>query len=360
MDRMTRVFVYETTSADPTCADAELRAQGRSMRDAMVADLATVDGVQVTCAVGPDDASDPVHPRGSGRLAQAILPECPGLPERPGFPVCPSFAGLGEQAIDFLKRQAALHELVWVVAPESGGMLAALCGAVPEARWIGCSRRAITLAASKRATALLLRTAGISTTEPFALGQSPPAAGTRGAWVVKPDDGCGAAGVRRHAGFEEACADYAERQSRHEPAVMETWIEGEPLSLSLLCGAGEVEVLAINRQSISVDQSGFVRFDGVTPVAVAGLRAQAMASLARKIVQVLPGLGGFVGVDVTWHPDRGPVVIEINPRVTCAYEGLSRRLGRNVAQQVLATHRRAHGSPSFSEWSHARRAVEPG
>jgi predicted ATP-grasp superfamily ATP-dependent carboligase len=320
----------------------------------MVADLEMVDGVQVTCALGRDEASDPVHPRGSERLAQAALPE------RPGLPVCPVFAGVGEQSIDFLRRQAALHDLVWVVAPESGGLLASLCGAVPEGQWIGCSRRAITLAASKRATALLLRSAGIAATEPFAPGQSTRAAGTRGAWVVKPDDGCGAAGVRRHAGFEEACADYTERQLRNEPAVMEPWIEGEPLSLSLLCSDGDVEMLAINRQSISVDQSGFLHFDGVAPVTVPGCQAEAMTSLARRIVEVLPGLGGFVGVDVTWHPDRGPVVIEINPRVTCAYEGLSRRLERNVAQQVLAVHRRARGSASLSTSVHARRAVEPG
>jgi predicted ATP-grasp superfamily ATP-dependent carboligase len=139
----------------------------------------------------------------------------------------------------------------------------------------------------------------------------------------------------------QALADYVGRRSRHEQAVMEPWIDGEPLSMSLLCGAGEVEVLAVNRQTISFDESRFLHFDGVTPDAVHGSRAVAMASLARRIVEAFPGLGGFVGVDVTWHPVRGPVVIEINPRVTCAYEGLSLRLGRNVAQQVLALHERA-------------------
>ena len=50
MDRKTRVFVYETTSADPLCVDAALASQGRSMRNAMVADLAMLDDVAVTCA----------------------------------------------------------------------------------------------------------------------------------------------------------------------------------------------------------------------------------------------------------------------------------------------------------------------
>jgi predicted ATP-grasp superfamily ATP-dependent carboligase len=36
------------------------------------------------------------------------------------------------------------------------------------------------------------------------------------------------------------------------------------------------------------------------------------------------------------------VVIEVNPRVTCAYVGLSQRLGRNVAAEVLRSHVSMH------------------
>jgi len=39
------------------------------------------------------------------------------------------------------------------------------------------------------------------------------------------------------------------------------------------------------------------------------------------------------------------VVIEVNPRVTCAYVGLSASLGRNLAAELLADHAagRLHG-----------------
>ena len=49
----------------------------------------------------------------------------------------------------------------------------------------------------------------------------------------------------------------------------------------------------------------------------------------------MPGLRGFVGIDLVWHEERGPVVIEVNPRVTCAYVGLSAALGRNLAAELL-------------------------
>jgi predicted ATP-grasp superfamily ATP-dependent carboligase len=53
------------------------------------------------------------------------------------------------------------------------------------------------------------------------------------------------------------------------------------------------------------------------------------------VADALPGLRGFVGIDLIWNEERGPVLIEVNPRVTTAYVGLSRRLGRNLAADVL-------------------------
>ncbi|HEY6895520.1 MAG TPA: hypothetical protein VI258_15200, partial [Rhodanobacteraceae bacterium] len=38
------------------------------------------------------------------------------------------------------------------------------------------------------------------------------------------------------------------------------------------------------------------------------------------------------------RPDGVPVVIEVNPRVTCAYVGLSAALRRNLARDVLSVH----------------------
>ncbi|MBP7442713.1 MAG: ATP-grasp domain-containing protein, partial [Thauera sp.] len=36
----------------------------------------------------------------------------------------------------------------------------------------------------------------------------------------------------------------------------------------------------------------------------------------------VPGLAGFVGIDLVRQPDGRLCVIEINPRLTCAYAGL--------------------------------------
>jgi predicted ATP-grasp superfamily ATP-dependent carboligase len=48
----------------------------------------------------------------------------------------------------------------------------------------------------------------------------------------------------------------------------------------------------------------------------------------------VPGLAGFVGVDLVLA-DGGPVVVEINPRLTTAYLGLRRACAANVAALAL-------------------------
>ena len=48
----------------------------------------------------------------------------------------------------------------------------------------------------------------------------------------------------------------------------------------------------------------------------------------------IPGLWGYVGVDLMLAKE-GPVVLEINPRLTTSYCGLRRALGINTAAMVL-------------------------
>ena len=146
--------------------------------------------------------------------------------------------------------------------------------------------------------------------------------------------------MRLHAELAGALADRDSVGGCTSRRSSSAWVDGEPLSITLLCSADETEVLGLNRQRISIDESGMLRFDGVCigPVPADAARAARRARGPAPEGPARPA--GIVGVDLVWHPARGPVVIEVNPRLTCAYEGLSAMLGRNLAAELLALHRR--------------------
>jgi len=56
--------------------------------------------------------------------------------------------------------------------------------------------------------------------------------------------------------------------------------------------------------------------------------------VAAQIAAALPDLWGHVGADLV-ETRKGPVVIEINPRLTTSYVGLRDALGINPAGLVL-------------------------
>ena len=235
-----------------------------------------------------------------------------------------------------------MHDVAWVVAPETDGLLARFQQCVDRERWLGCDGPAIALSTRKRATLMRLAEAGIAT--PLAFIGDPEITH----WVVKPDDGAGAVSTRVHGSQEAAAADAARHWGTAVAMEIEPWVEGAALSLSLLCAPARTELLSVNHQRIHIDAQGLVSFQGVevNVLPAADRRSATLRELAERIGGCIPGLRGFVGVDIAWHAQRGPVVIEINPRVTCAYAGLSESLGRNVARDLIAAHAAGHAEPA--------------
>jgi predicted ATP-grasp superfamily ATP-dependent carboligase len=313
---MRQVFVYEYLSGGGALDDhaaGTLMPQGLAMRDALVADLLASGHCDVTAATCARAGALPAG------AAETVARD-------------------GETPLDFVARVAAQHDAVWVVAPETGGCLANFERVVGAPRWLGCDARSIATASSKGDTLRHLAAHELATP----LAHADAAA----AWVVKPDDGAGSVDTRVHASLAAAEADLAARQGRGQSAWLEPWVEGQALSLSLLCELGRAELLSVNRQHIRHGDGGALHYEGVEiDVMPRGdLRRQLLAPLASRVAAAMPGLRGFVGIDIVWPQRRAPVVIEINPRLTCAYVGLSRRLGRCLAAEVLALQRleRAH------------------
>jgi predicted ATP-grasp superfamily ATP-dependent carboligase len=118
--------------------------------------------------------------------------------------------------------------------------------------------------------------------------------------------------------------------------VAQPWLEGEPWSLSLLCTGGEAHLLACNRQRLDWE-AGELRLDSILVNAPPPADPW-IHRLGPAVAATIPGLRGYVGVDFLLGA-HGPIVLEVNPRLTTSYCALPAALDRNVAALVLDLHR---------------------
>lgn len=301
-----RVFVYEHVTGGAMRSDspgAGLVSEADLMLRALLRDLGDVPGV--SCFTTRD-------PR---------LPALPGVECLTAEP--------GESPLALYRRGVVHADAVWPTAPESGGMLEQLGRLALDGgrRLLGTHPDTVRVTASKRATAVELARAGVPVvptlaSDDAALSLAPEA------WVVKPDDGAGAEDTLLHRDWASAAAALETRRDTH---VAQPWVTGIPASLSLLCAAGEARMLACNRQHVRVADR-----ISLTGIDVNGLasRAGELAPVAAAVAATFPGLWGYVGVDLILS-SAGPVVLEINPRLTTSWCGLRDALGANPAQWVI-------------------------
>jgi predicted ATP-grasp superfamily ATP-dependent carboligase len=224
-------------------------------------------------------------------------------------------------------------DAVWPIAPETDGLLEDLCDFVTAANRLLLNSRpeAVRVAASKLATATRLRGCGLPAVETWKLDMLPPL--DRGHWVLKPDQGVGCLRTRLCRGAEALCEALG-RVEDPDGWVMQPYVAGKPASLSLLVDDDECCLLGCNQQRVALLDDGFVLFG----CEVNGLEGDwtRYDRLGRAVAQAIPGLWGHVGVDLI-VTDDGPVILEVNPRLTTSFAGLSRSLGRNVAAMVVGS-----------------------
>ncbi len=93
--------------------------------------------------------------------------------------------------------------------------------------------------------------------------------------------------------------------------------------------------LALNAQRVVVGGDGTVTYAGGETLLAHPRRDDAFDAAARAVAAV-PGLTGFVGVDLVLPVLGRPVVVEVNPRVTTAYAGLRLVSPANLVGLVLS------------------------
>lgn len=226
----------------------------------------------------------------------------------------------------------ALHscDAVLIVAPETDGMLESYIRKASALKKVhlGCSPEAVMVTGDKLEFSRLMEKAGIAHPETVvADGSFESSKYFPGAWVLKPRDGAGADGLSVFGGPKTVKVPPG-------PHIAQEFIPGEPMSLSIVSGAHWLKILSINRQRFTKAMAydgGEVSGEGSDDV---------LQRLALKINTAIPCLRGYWGVDYVMT-SGGPVVIEVNPRLTTSVCGLVDAIEPTPASFILAS---ANGS----------------
>ncbi|MFG1478397.1 ATP-grasp domain-containing protein [Xanthobacter sp. V4C-4] len=291
-----RVFVCEFVTAGGLRGrdlPATLVPEGTRMRDALIADVEALPGV--------------------GALLLAHDDRLPA-PRESSVPVGPS-----DDPWTVWAELAATADVVWPVAPETDGLLARLVRLTRErcAHVVACEVAAVELCASKLATARRLGALALPHIPTFPADAPPPE--LTGPVVTKPDDGAGCDDTRHWASPALA--------PRARGLVIQPFVAGLPASLSVLVRPEGATVLTVNRQHLTTTD-GALALSGLTVGALPG--DDRLSRLAQAVVAAIPGLSGIIGIDILLT-EAGPVVVEVNPRITTSYAGLHPALAVNPA-----------------------------
>jgi predicted ATP-grasp superfamily ATP-dependent carboligase len=312
-----RILVHEFASGGGLAGrrvPASLGREGAAMRDALIADLAAIRRHRIVITV------DPRFP----------------LKAPPGVEV----VTLPPGSAALLDTLIASADAVWLVAPETGGCLERLAARVEEKgrALLGPGAATIRRASDKAGLPRRLACHGVPHPKTLVLrpGVDWAAAARELGYpvVVKPARGAGCHGVclARDARELRHAANLARRANGIEPLLLQRYVPGVAASVSLLADGQRAVVLTVNAQSVRASRP-FAYRGGTTPLdhPLAGRAVEA----ALRACRALPGLRGYVGVDVVLT-DSEAVVIEVNPRLTTSYLGVRAALEANVAALALA------------------------
>jgi len=229
-------------------------------------------------------------------------------------------------------------DAVLIIAPETDGLLKNLQQSVlnHNKRLLGCHPTATQQATNKvichqQLISNKILTPHTITANEWSLNPFNSPSGL----IVKPRDGAGCVDTLFFANSSAVSTWLASSSIDVEQTIIQPYIEGNTISLSVLCDDKASRVFAINQQHIKLD-NGKLSFHGccVNGIAETHFSLSQATVIAQKTHLAIPGLWGFIGIDLI-VTDNKTYVVDINPRLTTAYVGLHKSLNLNPAHLLL-------------------------
>lgn len=234
-------------------------------------------------------------------------------------------------------------DAAFVIAPEADGILEALVRESEESGVLSlnCSADSVHRASDKALASQALKNAGLRLPETHIVNLGDDSE----SWIMermgipfilKPLRGGGCGGlslVTTESDLGTAVAK-AKSASRESFAIAQEVVHGIDASVNLIVTSGAAIPLTLNQQFVKLSPPSFESsyLGGLVPLKH-NLENQALEAAIRA-VETIPGLIGYVGVDMVLAED-GAYVLEVNPRLTTSYIGARSVLKLNLAQAIV-------------------------
>ena len=236
-------------------------------------------------------------------------------------------------------------ETNFVIAPESAGVLEALVRKVERfgSSSLNCNSAAIHSVANKPMLLEHVKRLGIQVPKSLRVHIHETNASVAKSVneelgfpaILKPANstGCSALSVVNDAKQIETAIAKIRAISPAETFLAQELILGTAASVSIYSNGQEALPVSLNQQSVTLaTPDADSSYDsGVVPLKNP-FKGQAF-SAAKRIVESIRGVRGYLGVDMVLTED-GPIVIEVNPRLTTSYVGLRMVSGFNLAEAL--------------------------
>ena len=119
--------------------------------------------------------------------------------------------------------------------------------------------------------------------------------------------------------------------------IVQEFIEGTDISVSLICDGKKAVPLSLNRQFVSLKDDKGTYVGGELPFE--NKYEDEAFEIATKAVEAIDGLKGFVGVDLIINADEKDIysvyLLEINSRFTTPYVGLKQIANINIGKSII-------------------------
>ncbi|MFX0187703.1 MAG: ATP-grasp domain-containing protein [Candidatus Hodarchaeota archaeon] len=177
--------------------------------------------------------------------------------------------------------------------------------------------------------------------------------------IIKPEDGVGAGNIfyfENEKQIREFFKDLTEKLDINRNYILQEFIEGRDLSVSLIGTSSNPIILSVNTQNLNIkNHNGESEYlGGTTP-------AENYEEITKNLVKILENMdlskfSSYYGIDFIRKKDKSIYFIEINPRLTTSYIGIRNIVDKNLAELIWDTKMKSLSSSeihfrNFSQFS---------